>query len=210
MALTVVMAQPAAWAACSPPSVEAAAGTKAALAEVSVVCSHPSLDLATSKEVLVVESPVSCRFTGGGGHGSGSGGLFGSRDVDDNGTAAAAHGYGTPPQATGSPAQAYGGYQQPGYQQPGYQQPGYEQQGYQQQGYKQPEYGAPPPASFQPGDHNAFPTAHQQGYEIPHPQQGYGQPPQQQPPQGGYGQGGYGQQGYNGGYGYQGGQSGGY
>jgi hypothetical protein len=159
-------------------------------------------------------SGILSSFSGGGGHGSGSGGLFGSRDVDENRTAGAP-GYGTPPQATGSPAQGYGGYQQPAYQQPGYQQPGYEQQGYQQQGYQQPGYGAPPPASFQPGDHDAFPTAHQQGYEVPHPQQGYGQPPQQQPPQGGYGQGqgGYGQQGYNGGYGYQygqGGQGGGY
>ncbi|KAM0717475.1 hypothetical protein Q7P37_007327 [Cladosporium fusiforme] len=65
-------------------------------------------------------------------------------------------------------------------------------------GYQQSGYGnAPPqPASFQPGDHDAFPTAHQQGYE------------QQQ-----HQQGGYGQQGYNGGYGYQygqGGQGGGY
>ena len=63
MALTVVMAQPAAWVACYPPSVEAAAETKAALAEVSVVCSHLSPDLVTSKAVLVVESLVSCHLS---------------------------------------------------------------------------------------------------------------------------------------------------
>lgn len=130
----------------------------------------------------------------GGGHGSGGGGMFGSRDVDEHNSGSAQGYHNTSPQATGSPAAGYGGYQQPGYQQPG--------------------YGAPPPASFQPGDHDAFPTAHQQGYEVPQHQQyggSYGQQQQQQPPYQQYGQGGYGQQGYNGGYQYgQGGQGGGY
>jgi hypothetical protein len=132
-------------------------------------------------------------FSGGG---SSGGGMFGSREIDGN-SAGGAQGYqGTPPQATGSPAQGHGGYQQPG-------------------------YGAP--ASFQPGDHDAYPTAHQQGYEAPHAQPsqqafdgsyGYPQQQQQQQPPHGYGQGGYEQQGYNGGYQYglggQGGQGGGY
>jgi hypothetical protein len=134
-------------------------------------------------------SSILSSFSGGG---SSGGGMFGSRGVDEN-SASGAQGYhGTPPQATGSPAQQYGGYQQP-------------------------SYGAQPPASFQPGDHDAYPTAHQQGYEVPHaqpPQQTYDGSygyPQQQQQQHGYGQGGYGQQGYNGGYQYgQGGQGGGY
>jgi hypothetical protein len=132
-------------------------------------------------------------FAGGGGHGSGSGGLFGSRDMDETSTGGA-QGYGAPQQGTSSPAQGYGGYQQQG-------------------------YGGQPPASFQPGDHDAYPTAHQQGYEAPHAQPSqqaydgsYGHPQQQQQQrQQQYGQGGYGQQGYNGGYQYgQGGQGGGY
>jgi hypothetical protein len=131
-------------------------------------------------------------FAGGSGHGSGSGGLFGSRDMDETGTSSA-QGYGAPHQGTGSPAPGYGGYQQPG-------------------------YGGQPPASFQPGDHDAYPTAHQQGYEAQHAQpsqQAYGHPQhqqqQQQQQQQQYGQGGYGQQGYSGGYQYgQGGQGGGY
>lgn len=138
-------------------------------------------------------SNILSSFSGGGGHGSGGGGgIFGSRGLDDN-NAGGAQGYGYG-QGTGSPAPSYGG------------------------GYQQPGYGGQPPASFQPGDHDAFPTAHQQGYEAPHAQQqqgydpmAYGQPPQQQYqqyPQGGYGQGqgGYGQQGYDGGQGYNGGQ----
>jgi hypothetical protein len=127
-------------------------------------------------------------FAGGSGHGSGSGGMFGSRDMDEN-SAGGAQGYGAAQQGTGAPAQGYGGYQQP-------------------------DYAGQPPASFQPGDHDAYPTAHQQGYEAPHAQPSqqaydgsYGHPQQQQQ----YGQGGYGQQGYNGGYQYgQGGQGGGY
>jgi hypothetical protein len=139
-------------------------------------------------------SNILSSFSGGSGHGSGGGGLFGSREVDNN-PAGSTQGYhGTPPQATGSPAPGYGGYG----------------------GYQQPGYGAQLPASFQPGDHDAFPTAHQQGYEAPYAQPphqtydgSYGQQ-QQQPPHG-YGQGGYGQQGYNGGHQYgQGGQGGGY
>lgn len=126
-------------------------------------------------------SNILSQFSGGG-HGSSGGGMFGSRGMDDgsSGGAPGGPGYGTPPAATGSPAQQYGGYQHPGY------------------GTQQPQ-----PAGFQPGDHDAYPTAYQQGYEQPpqHYQQGgYGQQ------QGGYGQ----QQGYNGGYGYQYGQGGGY
>jgi hypothetical protein len=64
MALTVVMARRVASVACCLPSAaEAAAEIKAALAEVSVVCSHLSPDLATSKAVLVVESLVSCHLS---------------------------------------------------------------------------------------------------------------------------------------------------
>lgn len=133
-------------------------------------------------------SNIMSSFSGGG---HGSSGMFGSREVDEHNAGGAQGYHSTPPQATGSPAAGYGGYQQPGYQQQG--------------------YGAPPPASFQPGDHDAYPTAHQQGYEVPQ-QQAYGGPyGQQQPPYQQHGQGGYGQQGYNGGYQYgQGGQGGGY
>lgn len=131
-------------------------------------------------------SNILSSFSGGSsGHGSSGGGIFGSREFEGNNPGAphgAPAGYGTPPQSTGSPAQGYGGYQQPGYGQAPQQ-----------------------PAGFQPGDHDAYPTAYQQGYEQPHVQPYQ----QQQQQQGGYGQ----QQGYNGGYGYQygqGGQGGGY
>lgn len=58
--------------------------------------------------------------------------------------------------------------------------------------YDQRQYQQPQPAGFAPHDPYAYPTAYQQGYEIPY--QG-----QQQPPPGEYGQ----QQGYSGQYGQQ-------
>nr|POE51806.1 hypothetical protein CFP56_26013 [Quercus suber] len=76
---------------------------------------------------------------------------------------------------------------------------------YQTQDYAQSSYEQrpPQPAGYAPQDHNAFPSAYQQGYDAPYErtqQQEYGQ--QEYGQQGGYGgynneqnQGGYGQQG---------------
>lgn len=145
---------------------------------------------------------------GMGGHGGGGiGGMFGQRGVDEPPAQAPYSSYEQAPADYSQPA-PYGSdpYAQPSYQ----------------------GYSAPQPAGFQPNDPNAYPTAYQQGYEVPYDQQqqsaylqgGYGA---QQPPHGqegygqgeygqqqhGYGQQGYGQQGY-GEYGQGGGYGGGY
>lgn len=115
--------------------------------------------------------------------------------------------------ASGTPEQAHG-YSQPSWGAP----PNDHNQSYQQ------NYQPPPPAGFANNDPYAYPTAYQQGYEVPgQGGPGYGGPPPGGPPTGQYGgyDQGYNQQGYGGGpqqsYGqghqqgyYQGGGGGGY
>ncbi|GAB7350744.1 hypothetical protein MBLNU459_g1295t1 [Dothideomycetes sp. NU459] len=121
--------------------------------------------------------------------------MFGQREVDPSSAA-------PPPAYTGYATPEQEGYQPPTAPPPthyhnhqGDPPPADYNQGY-NQGYQNP-----PPASFVGNDPYAYPTAYQQGYEIPYDQQQqgqYGQPPPPPPPnQYGQSQGGYGEQQYD-------------
>ncbi|KAK4996171.1 hypothetical protein LTR66_004144 [Elasticomyces elasticus] len=139
--------------------------------------------------------------------------LFGQkRDMGADPAPGPSHGYPSyPPESVGyQPTPPPGCYEQTpaydgGYQPP----PSNYNQAYEERGYQQP-----PPAGFASGDHHAYQTAYQQGYEVPY-QHGPGQVRQYQeqpapgPPYGQLGyeaygqappprQGGYGQDGYGG------------